>query len=70
VNDPGKVVFFIGLAIAAIGAFLWAFGGKDWFGKLPGDISVSKGNFQFYFPVVTCLVISVVLTLLVRIFRR
>jgi uncharacterized protein YybS (DUF2232 family) len=70
VNEPGKTVFFAGLAIAAIGAILWAFGGKAWFGRLPGDISLSKGNFQFYFPFFSCLLISVILTLLLWLFRR
>jgi len=39
-------------------------------GKLPGDISVQKGNFSFYFPVVTCIVVSLVVTLLSWLFRR
>ena len=69
-NHAGKLIFFAGLAIAAVGALIWTLGGRGWFGKLPGDISISKGNFQFYFPVVTCLVISLVLTLLLWLFRR
>jgi len=50
---------------------LWKFPGWfGWMGRLPGDISVQKGNFSFYFPIVTCIVISVVLTLLSWLFRR
>ena len=44
--------------------------GRGWFGRLPGDIHYTRGNFSFRFPVVTCLLLSVVLTILLRIFRR
>jgi hypothetical protein len=68
--DLGKTLFFAGLLLATVGAVLWGLGSKGWIGKLPGDISVSKGNFQFYFPLMTCVIVSIVLTLLLWLFRR
>jgi hypothetical protein len=59
-----------GVVLAAFGGFL-ALGGRLPFGRLPGDISVQGEHGGFYFPVVTCLVLSLVLTALLNIvFRR
>ena len=69
-NEIGKFLVIIGLATAAVGLLLWSGVGKGWFGKLPGDINYTKGDFSFHFPIVTCLVISAVLTLLMWLFRR
>jgi DUF2905 family protein len=53
-----------------VGLFL-TFGGRvPGVGRLPGDVVYRRGNFTFYFPIVTCILLSVVLTLLLRIFRR
>ena len=70
-QEFGKLIVIIGLVLAVAGAILWRFPGLfGWVGKLPGDISMQKGNFSFYFPVVTCILISIVLTLLSWLFRR
>jgi hypothetical protein len=69
-GEWGKILVIVGLCIALAGVLLWTGAGKGWFGKLPGDIQVSRGNFSFYFPLATCLLISVVLTLLFWLFRR
>ena len=69
-NDLGKLIFFVGVAIAVIGLLMWMGVGRGWFGKLPGDINYSRGNFSFYFPLVTCLIISVVLTLIMWLMRK
>jgi len=69
-NEVGKFLFICGLVIALIGLALWAGVGKSWFGKVPGDINISRGNFSFYFPLATCLLISLILTVLLWIFRR
>ena len=66
----GKILVAIGVAIAAIGALAWlAPGSLRWMGRLPGDV---RGD-HFAFPIVTCLVVSVVATIvfnvLVRLFR-
>ena len=63
----GKTLVLIGLSIAAVG-FLMMLGLP--FGRLPGDIAIRRGNFGFYFPIVTSIVLSVLLTLLLALFRR
>jgi uncharacterized protein YybS (DUF2232 family) len=70
VNDLGKFLVIAGLLLAAVGALLWSGVGKGWLGRLPGDINYSKGDFSFHFPIVTCLILSVILTLLLWLFRR
>ena len=70
-QEIGKLIVIIGLVLVVAGAMLWRFPGLfGWVGKLPGDISMQKGNFSFYFPVVTCILISIALTLLSWLFRR
>jgi hypothetical protein len=59
-----------GGVIAIVGIALWAGFGAGWFGRLPGDIRIERGNSVFYFPIVTCIVVSIVLTLLLSFFRR
>ena len=68
VRTKGLIVF--GLTIAALGALVWAMGSIPGVGKLPGDIYVRRGNFVFYFPLMTCIVISIVLSLLFALMRR
>ena len=70
-QEVGRFVVIIGVLLVVAGVILWRFPSLlSWMGKLPGDISVQKGNFSFYFPVVTCIVVSLVVTLLSWLFRR
>jgi hypothetical protein len=70
-QEVGKFVLIVGLLMVAAGVILWRFPSLfGWVGKLPGDISVQKGNFSFYFPIVTCILVSIVITLLSWLFRR
>jgi uncharacterized protein HemY len=69
-NEPGKVLVIVGLVLVAIGLLLWSGVGRGWFGRLPGDIHYTRDNVSFHFPVVTCLLVSVVLSLLMWLFRR
>jgi hypothetical protein len=69
-NEMGKLLFVIGIALAIVGALLWSGAGKGWMGRLPGDINYSKGDFSFHFPLVTCLIVSAILTLLQWLFRK
>jgi hypothetical protein len=69
-NDLGKVLFLFGLAICAVGLLLWSGRGRGWIGRLPGDIHYTKGNFSFHFPIVTCLLFSLVLTALAWLLRK
>ncbi len=66
----GKILVISGLALAAIGALLWGGCGRGWLGRLPGDIQSERGSFGLYFPIVTCILISVILTVVVNFFRR
>ena len=68
--DLGKMLVVIGLVTAAVGLLLWAGLGKGWLGHLPGDIHYTKDNFSVYFPIVTCLLLSLILTLVLWLFRR
>jgi hypothetical protein len=70
VQDFGKLLFIIGFVLIVIGAVLWKTGGLGGLGRLPGDIAIHKENSSFYFPIVTCILISLVLTLLAWLFRR
>jgi Protein of unknown function (DUF2905) len=68
-NFMPKVLIGIGLLFVIIG-LLWQIGGKFLpLGRLPGDIMIEKENVKFYFPIVTCIVISVILSLLSLLFR-
>ena len=69
-NELGKFLVVAGLLIAAVGAFLWSGLGKNWLGRVPGDIHYSRGQFSFYFPVITCLIVSAILTILLWLFRK
>ena len=69
-NEPGKILFIFGLMTAAVGLLIWTGFGRGWLGRLPGDIHYSKGNFSFYFPIVTCLLLSAILTVLLWLFRK
>ena len=65
----GKVLLIIGIVIAVMG-LLMIFKVSIPFGKLPGDIAIKGEHVQFYFPIVTCIVISVILSLLFYLFGR
>ena len=66
----GKLLVLVGLAIVVVGALLWSGVGKGWLGQLPGDVNYSKGNFSFHFPIITCIVLSILLTVILRLFRK
>jgi hypothetical protein len=63
----GKVLLFLGLGIAGLGLLMML--GLPLF-RLPGDFAVRRGNFSFYFPLATSIVLSILLTLLFSLFRR
>ncbi len=69
-NELGRFLVVVGLLIAAAGALLWSGLGKSWLGRLPGDIHYTKGNFTFYFPVLTCILFSVLLTVILWLLKR
>ena len=67
--DIRRILIVAGLIILALG-LLWPVLTRLGLGRLPGDISVERGNVRFYFPIITSLVVSVALTLLFWLFRR
>ncbi len=67
--ELGKLLVIGGIVMTLLGLLLWS-GYGNWLGKLPGDIRVERGGGGFYFPIVTCIIISIVLTLLMALFRR
>lgn len=70
-QQTGKYIIVAGLCILIAGILVYFFHDYfKWIGKLPGDIRVEKGNTRFYFPIVTMLIISAVLTLIVSVIRR
>lgn len=68
-NETGKWLIIIGGLIVAIG-LLWPWLGKIPWGRLPGDIVIERENAQFYFPITTMIIISVVISLVLAFFRR
>ena len=69
-SEIAKLLIFLGLMLVAAG-FLFAVAGKiPGLGRLPGDLFIRKENFSFYFPWVTCLLLSLVLTLLLNMFGK
>ena len=69
-RDLGRILAIFGGVLAIVGIALWAGFGAGWLGRLPGDIRIERGNSVFYFPFVTCIIVSIVLTLLMSFFRR
>ena len=68
--DLGRWLIVIGVILVIVGAVFLLAPKIPWLGKLPGDISYQRGNFSFYFPLGTCILISIILTLIMSLFRR
>jgi hypothetical protein len=66
----GRVLLVAGIGIALIGLFLVVGGRIPYLGNLPGDITIERGGTRFSFPIVTCIVISVVLTIVINLYLR
>jgi membrane protein implicated in regulation of membrane protease activity len=68
--EIGKLLIIVGGLVVVVGLFLTLGLKIPFLGKLPGDISIDRGNVHVYFPIVTCLLLSLVLTLLLNVFFR
>lgn len=66
----GKGLILLGLILIIVGGILLLWPKIPWIGKLPGDIFFRGEKVTFYFPITTCIVISIILTILFSIFRR
>ncbi|MBI1805305.1 MAG: DUF2905 domain-containing protein [Ignavibacteriae bacterium] len=60
----GKILVVFGLVIIGVGVLLMFIDKIPFVGKLPGDVNIKRGNFQFYVPIMTSIIISVVLSLI------
>ncbi|HEY9289064.1 MAG TPA: DUF2905 domain-containing protein [Candidatus Dormibacteraeota bacterium] len=68
--DVGKLLIIVGALIVVVGLALTIGPRIPFLGRLPGDIAVDRGNVHFYLPLVTCLILSVVLTVVLNLFFR
>ena len=69
-GDLGRTLMIVGGVLLVLGA-VFSLGGRiPWLGRLPGDIVIERENFRFYFPIVTSILISIVLTIIAALFRR
>lgn len=69
-SNTGKILIFVGIALVFVGVLLYFFHDKlQFLGHLPGDIRIERENFRFYFPFTTMLLLSILLNILLKIFR-
>jgi hypothetical protein len=66
----GRMLLYIGAIMLVLGALMLAGGKLFGLGRLPGDIFIERGNYSFYFPIVTCILLSILLTLFLYVIRR
>ena len=69
-SELGKIIAILGIVLTLVGLLLWSGLAPRWLGRLPGDIRIEREHSAFYFPIVTCIIISIVLSFLLSIFRR
>lgn len=69
-EEVGRALIVFGVVMIAVGAVLWLWPQVPWLGRLPGDIHVERPGFRFSFPIVTCLLISVVVTVVLNLVGR
>lgn len=68
--DLGKVLMVLGAVLLVVGAAVHFGPSIPWLGRLPGDVRVERPGFRFYAPITTCILLSLALTLLARLFGR
>jgi hypothetical protein len=69
-ENPGKLLMAVGALLLGLGAVLTLAGKVGWLGRLPGDFRFQRDGFSFYFPLATCLLLSLLLTVLLNLFFR
>ncbi len=65
----GKSLVFAGIAIVVVGLAIWGLSSLPYIGRLPGDIYIRRPNFSFYLPLATCILISIIATILFSLMR-
>jgi hypothetical protein len=68
VRDVGKLIVIVGVIVTLVGLLMWSGFAPKWLGRLPGDIRIEREHSSFYFPIVTCIILSIVLSLLFSLF--
>ncbi|RLA85917.1 MAG: DUF2905 domain-containing protein [Deltaproteobacteria bacterium] len=66
----GKILILFGIILVVIGLGMAFIPKIPFLGKLPGDLYIKRNNFSFYFPIVTCLLLSLILSILLSLFIR
>ncbi|TMA65379.1 MAG: DUF2905 domain-containing protein [Deltaproteobacteria bacterium] len=66
----GKTLIYLGLLLVIVGVVFSLAGKLPWLGHLPGDITIQRERFTFYFPLATCILISLIISLVLYFFRR
>jgi len=69
-QEIGKLLIVLGSIALVLGVAFLVAGRIPWFGRLPGDVVIQRGPVTFYFPIVTSIIVSVVLTLVLNLFWR
>jgi uncharacterized protein HemY len=69
-SELGKTLIVFGLVLLVVGVVLSLAGKLPWLGNLPGDLTVQRDRFTFYFPITTCIVVSVIISLVLYFFKR
>ena len=69
-GNPSRFFITLGIIFLAIGLILMIAPKIPWLGRLPGDILIRKKNFTFYFPLATSIILSIILTVLINLFRK
>ncbi len=70
-QQVAKMVIFAGILLIIAGVIIYFFHNKlNWFGRLPGDVSIERENFKLYLPVVSMLLLSMFLSVIVNLIRR
>ena len=68
-SSPGPLLVALGIGLVIVGLLVWS-GALSWFGRLPGDIRIERESVRVYIPIVSMLVVSVVFSLVLYLFRR
>ncbi len=69
-NDMGRLLLLIGIFMVIAGLVLIFLPKLPFIGRLPGDFVIKRGNFTFYFPLATSIILSIILTIIFSIFRK
>ena len=70
-QNTGRYIIFIGFAVVVTGILIYFLHDKfHWIGRIPGNIRIEKDNFRFYFPIVTMIVISLVITIVINLIKK